>query len=193
MNARLIRMAMRSLFLFLAPLSLCAAVDQDASLSAARKFQKIAEGAYASGTSVEVSQDEMNAFLRFHAAASIPEGIRDAGLEFREGGAMLSAQVDLEKASASSEDLPALMRLLLRGTRRIVLDIDYAVSEGYAATRLVSMTIEDVELTGAVLEWFLDSFAPSELRPYLMGEKATRQQGVRETRLKPGHAVIVVE
>jgi hypothetical protein len=193
MNEALITKGIRSLFLFLAPLALAAAVDHDASLSAVRKFQQIADGAYASGTSVELSQDEMNAFLRYHAAASIPEGIQDPNLEFREGGAILSAQIDLEKATVSSESLPALMRLLLRGTRRVVLDIDYAVSEGYAVARLVSMTIEEVELGGPVLEWFLDSFAPPQLRPYLIGEKATRQEGVRETRLEPGRAVIVVE
>ena len=116
MNEALITKGIRSLFLFLAPLALASTVDHDASLSAVRKFQQIADGAYASGTSVELSQDEMNAFLRYHAAASIPEGIQDPNLVFREGGAILSAQIDLEKATVSSESLPALMRLLLRGT-----------------------------------------------------------------------------
>ena len=186
-------MAIRSLALFIVALSLGAAVDEAASLSAARKFQQIAEGAYESGTPIELTQDEMNAFLLYHATDSIPEGIQDVSLVFRHGGAIVSAEVDLEKASASSESLPPLMRLLLRGTRRIALDIDYAVTEGYAVTKLIAMSIEDVELAGAVLDWILDSFVPPELRPYLIGEQAIRQEGVRRTELEPGRAVIVAE
>ena len=193
MEARLTQMAIRSLSPFIVALSLGAAVDEAASLSAARKFQQIAAGAYESGTSVEITQDEMNAFLRYHAAASIPQGIQDVSLEFRQGGAILSGQVDLERASVSSESLPYLFRYLLRGTRLIVLDIDYAVKEGDAVTKLISMTIEEVELAGPVLEWILDSLVPPELRTYLIGETATRQEGVRNTRLELGRAVIVVE
>ena len=186
-------MAIRSLALFIVALSLGAAVDEAASLSAARKLERIAAGAYESGTSVELTQDEMNAFLRYHAADSIPEGIQNVSLAFRQGGAIVRAEVDLEKASASSENLPPLMRLLLRGTRRIAMDVDYAVSEGNAVTKLISMTIEEVELTGPVLEWILDSFMPPEWQPFLIGEQAIRQEGVRHTVLEPGRAVIVAE
>ena len=135
----------------------------------------------------------MNAFLRYHAAARIPDGVDDLELEFREGGAIIGARVDLEQAGEASKSLPFVMRLLLRGTRDITLDIDYSVSEGHASTKLVSMTIEGVQIEGEVLEWFLASFAPPELQPYLTGERAVRQQGVRETRLEPGQAVIVVD
>ena len=186
-------MAIRSFPLIIVALSLGAAVEEASSLSAARKLQQIAAGAYDSGTSVELTQDEMNAFLRYHAADSIPEGIQNVNLEFRQGGAIINAEVDLEKASASSESLPPLMRLLLRGTRRIALDIDYAVKEGNAVTRLISMTIEEVELTGPVLEWILDSLVPPELRPFLIGEEAIRQEGVRHAVLEPGRVVIVAE
>ena len=177
----------------LLPVSLLAAADQEASLSAVRKFQKIGAGEYPSGTSVVVTQDEMNAFLQFHAAAAIPEGVRNPELEFRNGGAVIKALVDLEKAGASAEDLPVLMRLLLRGERNIAVDVDYAVSDGQAVTKVVSLTIEESQISGAVMEWFLDSFAPAELRPYLTGERAIRQAGVREAALEPGRAVVVVE
>lgn len=183
----------RTLLGFLASAVALVAAGPDDSLTAARKFQQIAEGAYPSGTSVEVSEDEMNAFLQYHAAASIPDGVDDLELDFRDGGAIVSARVDLEEAGEASESLPFLMRLLLRGTRDITLDIEYAVSEGQANTRIVSMTIEDVQIEGEVLEWFLASFAPAELQPYLTGERSVRQQGVRETRLEPGRAVIVVD
>ena len=174
-------------------LALGAEVNREASLSAARKFQSIAEGSLVSGASVELLQDEMNAFVEFHAEERIPEGIEDPEIEFREGGAVIRARVDLEKAGASSDALPPLMRLLLRGSRSVALDVDYAARDGYAAAQLVSMTVEEVELGGPVLEWFLESFAPPEWRPYLLGEKIKLEGGVREIRLEAGRAVIVIE
>lgn len=177
----------------LLPVCLLGAVDEEAALSAVRKFQKIAAGEYRSGASVVVTQDEMNAFLRIHAAGAVPEGIRNLELEFRHGGAVIKALVDLERAGESSEDLPVLMRLLLRGERNIAVDVDYAVSDGHAVTKVLSLTIDEAQISGAVMEWFLDSFAPAELRPYLTGEQAIRQEGVREAALEPGRAVVVVE
>ena len=174
-------------------LALGAEVTREASLSAARKFQSIADGSLEGGSTVELLQDEMNAFLQFHAEASVPEGIEDPHVEFREGGAVIRAQVDLEKAGASSEGLPPLMRLLLRGSRAIALNVDYSASDGYATAQLVSMAVEDVELGGTVLEWFLESFAPPEWQPYLLGRKTKLTGGVDAVRLEPGRAVIVIE
>ena len=185
--------ASRFVVLLTLPLLLAGAVDEDASLSAARKLQQIAEGAYPSGTVVEVSEDEMNSFLRYHAAPSIPDGVAEPSVRFRDGGAVLSAVVDLEKAAKSANNVPALMRLLLRGTRRVAVDFDYEVEDGYAATRLVTMAIEDVEVSGSILEWFVEAYAPPALRPYLLGEEAARQDGLREARLEPGKATLVVE
>ena len=170
-----------------------AAVDEEASLSAARKFQRITAGEVPSGESVNISEDEMNAFLLHHAAPTIPDGIREQKLTFREGGARIQAQVDLEAASASSEDLPLLMRLLLRGTRTIVADVDFAGQDGHGVARVVSIAIDKVELSGPVLEWVLESFAPPDLRPYLVGDRTELPDGVQGIRLESGRAVVVAE
>ena len=50
------------LLCLLSPLA-WAADDEAASLAAARKFQQIAEKSLPSGTTVEFSEDELNAFL----------------------------------------------------------------------------------------------------------------------------------
>lgn len=175
------------------PASLVGAVTLEASQSAARKLQRVAEGAVPSGESLVLLQDEVNAYLRFEVAAQIPTGVADPELEFRDGGSLIRARIDLEKAGSSVQELPPVMRLLLRGTRTVTLDVDYEASDGYAVTRLVSMRIEELELSGAALEWFLDAFCPRELRPYLLGQKVKLQGGLWGVRLEPGRAVIVAE
>ncbi len=176
-------------------LSVCcwAAADQQASASAADKLQRLAEGRYESGTIVEITEGEMNAFLRFHAAAAMPEGVRDAALEFRYGGAVIRALVNLDEVGDTATGLSPLVRMLLRGERNVAVDIDYEVREGEAALRIVSLTINEAEIGGAVLEWFLQAFAPPEVLPYLTGQERMHQEGVRETILEPGRAVVVVE
>jgi len=170
-----------------------AAISEEASLSAARKFQRFAAGEVPSGESVELQQDEMNAFLRYHAAPTVPDSIRDLEITFREGGAVVRAEVDLEKAGESLQDLPVLMRFLLRGTRRIALDVDFVGERGFATTTLLLIEIDGVELSGTVLEWFLQSFAPAELAPYLTGEPTRLPPGVGAVRIRPGVALIVAD
>lgn len=183
----------RAALYFLVQASLLGAITPEASQSAARKLQRVAEGAVASGESLVFLQDEINAYVRFEAAARIPQGVEDPELEFRDGGSLIRARIDLAKAGSSVQELPPLMRLLLRGTRTVTVDVDYQATDGYAVAKLVSMRIEELELSGAVLEWFLDAFSPPELRPYLLGQKVKLQGGVREVRLEPGRAVIVAD
>lgn len=170
-----------------------AAISEEASLSAARKFQRLAAGEVPSGESVELQQDEMNAFLRYHAAPTVPDSIRDLEITFREGGAVIRAEVDLERAGESLQDLPVLMRFLLRGTRRIALDVDFVGERGFATTTLLLIEIDGVELSGTVLDWFLQSFAPAELAPYLTGEPTRLPPGVGAVRIRPGVALIVAD
>lgn len=170
-----------------------AEVNREASLSAVRKFQAIAEGSLESGDTVELTQHEMNAFLRFHAAEGVPEGIEEPQVEFREGGAIIRARVDLERSNSVAETLPPLMRLLLRGSRLVLIDVDYSVQDGYATVKLASLEVETVELSGSALDWLLEAFAPPEWQPYLTGRKIRLDAGVSEVRLEPDRAVIVIE
>ena len=191
MNA-LLTLRLGSLLAF-SGIVLAAAISEEASLSAARKFQRLAAGEVPSGATVELPQDEMNAFLRYHAAPTVPDSVRDPEITFRDGGAVIRAVVDLEKTGESVQDLPALMRLLFRGTRRIALDVDFVGEGGFATTALVLIEIDGVELSGTVLEWFLGSFAPPELAPYLTGEPTRLPPGVAAVRLRPGLALIVAD
>ncbi len=170
-----------------------AGVSRDASQSAVQKLQGLSEGGFESGATVELSEDEMNSFLRFDAASTVPKGVEDLEVSFREGGAVISATVDLEKAGASLDGISPLMRLLMKGTRSVVVDADYSASDGHAVVALQSITVEGVELSGPLLEWFVESLAPRELQPYVMGERIEIEGAVSEIRLEPGRALIVVE
>lgn len=181
-------------------LSLClalqvgtAAVDEAASLSAARKLQQIADKSLPSGTAVEFSEDELNAFLKIHGALALPAGVEDVEVSLRQGGAILGAQIDLEVAGKALENLPVLMRLLLKGTRSILIDSDLAIEDGRGSLNVVSVLVEGVEIPESVVGWLIEVYAPPEFRPYLTGEEAEVRTGLSGLRLEPSRAVAIVE
>ena len=182
-----------ALLLCLLPSLAWAADDEALSLSAARKFQQIAEKSLPSGTTVEFSEDELNAFLKVHGALALPEGVQDPEVSLRQGGAVIAARIDLETAGAALENLPLLMRLLLKGTREILADIDFAIEVGRGSLKLVSMQVEGVEIPESVLEWFIEAYAPPQYRPHLLGEEAEMQIGLSNLSIEPGRAIAVVE
>ena len=184
---------LRVLLLCLAAQLALGAVDEAASLSAARKFQQIAEKSLPSGARVEFSEDELNALLRIPGAISLPQGSKDPEVSLRKGGAALRMQVDLDAAREAQERLPVLMRLLLRGTREILVDFDLAVKGGRASLKLVSVLVEGVEIPEPVVAWFVEAYAPPEIRPYLEGEGADAGIGLSRLDLEPGLAIGVVE
>ncbi len=174
-------------------LSLIAATTPEASQSAVEKLDRIARAGLKSGETQILTEDELNSFLRYDAAAGIPEGIENVRVQLRNGGGLLEAVVDLEKAGAAQQDPPFFVKLLMRGTRTIRVDIDYAASSGYATVKIVSVAIDDFTLSGSALDWFLGSLAPESLQPYISGEPVPLEGGLSEVRVEPGHATFVAE
>ena len=168
-------------------------VDEQASLSAMRKFRQVSERSLPSGSTVDFSEDELNAFLRFHGSPLIPDGVQDAELDLREGGAEFRATIDLGRAASATDELPFMMRLLLRGTRAVAVDLDYRVQEHRASVEIVRLTIEGVEIPAEVLQWLLESYAPTQLKAFLSGDGTEVDIGLRDLHILEGSAVGTVE
>lgn len=168
-------------------------LDEDASLAAVRKFRQIAERSLPSGSTVEFSEHELNAFLRFHGSPMLPPGVNDSELDLRSGGAEFRARIDLERVGSVAEKLPLMMRLLLRGTRSVAADLDYSVIDGRATAEIVRLTIEGVEIPPEVLDWLLEAYAPPELRTLLSADGQAVEIGISDLRIREDVAVATVE
>lgn len=172
---------------------LIAEITPEASEAAADKFDRIARADLESGETVTLSEDELNSFLRHDGAAGIPEGIEDVHIRLRDGGGVIEAVVNSEAAGQAREDAPFFIRLLMLSARNISADIDYEVRAGIADANVISVKIDDRTLNGAALTWFLASFAPEPLRPYLSGEPIPLKDGIDEVRVEPGQVVFTAK
>lgn len=183
---------------FLVPLalalSLVAATTPEASQSAVGKLDRIARAGLKSGETVILTEDELNSFLKYDGAGGVPDGIEDVRVQLRNGGGSLSALVDLEKAAEAQQDAPFFVKLLMRGTRTVTADIDFAIDSGYATTKIIAVAIDDFTLSGTALDWFLESFAPESLQPYISGEPVLLEGDLmNEVRVEPGRAVFIAD
>ena len=179
------------LLLFCLPLfSLFAGTALEMSKVAKRKLDRIALAELAGGETIVLSEGELNSFLQHHGKVGIPPGVTDVRVRLRAGGGSIDAVVDLETVGqAAEEDTPALVRLLLRGEGRVSADIDYEARGGSGAAKITEVTVNDFTLSGAVLDWFLQAFAPQRLRPYLSGEPVPLEGGLDAVRVMPGRIV----
>ncbi len=188
-------MTARLLLLFLPLLAsaLFAEITPEMSEAAKRKLDRIALASFERGESIVLSEDELNAFLRYHGSAGIPQGVEDVHIRLREGGASLEAVVDPQAAGLTGEDTPLAVRLLLREARNVSADIDYEARGGNGAAKVAAVTIDGFTLRGAALEWFLKAFAPEQLRPYVWGKPIPLQGGLDAVRIMPGRIVFTAE
>ncbi len=186
-------MKLSAMLLWLIPLVMVAAISQEASSSAARKLLRIQEGNLESGESVILLQDEMNSYLRLDGKVLLPQGVFDPEIEIKPGTAVVRSRINLEKAGSSMDGIPFLMRALLTGERKFEFVVGYGAQQGYATTRVITAKIEELEISGELLTYFLLTFVPEELRPYVSGEKFKLQGNVREIRLETGRVVITAE
>jgi len=178
---------------FALAVSLVAASTPEASQSAVGKFDRIARAGLKSGETVTLTADELNSFLKYDGAGGIPAGVENVSVQLRTGGGSLSAVVDLEKAGEARQDAPLFVKLLMRGTRTVTADIDFAVDSGYATTKIVAVAIDDFTLSGTALQWFLESFAPESVQLYISGEPVLLEGNVNKVRVEPGRAIFIAD
>ena len=185
-------MIARFLLFFLPLFPLLAGDALEMSKAAKRKLDRIALAELARGETIVLSEDELNSFLQHHGNVGIPPGVTDVRVRLREGGASVEAVIAEETAAQLEQaDAPVLVRLLLRSSSgsRIRADVDYAAAGGIGAAKVTAAAIDDFTLSGAVLDWFLQAFAPQRLRPYISGEPIPLEGGLDSVRVMPGRIV----
>ena len=94
-------MTLRRLLLMAAalPITMCA-LTPEASIAARDKFNRIVEDQMEPGETIVDSEDELNSYLKYDYAPSIPEGVRDLNVRIHQGTSVITAIVDFAKVSA---------------------------------------------------------------------------------------------
>ena len=179
-------------------LGAAAALSPQDSVRMQQKLALIVANAHAAGTArtrTEITEIEINSYLRYGLADAMPVGVTDPSVVI-EGRGRLSgrAVVDLSRA-AKENGSGGLFDPLTYLTGRLPVEASGVLhATGGAGTfELESASVSGVPIPKLVLQEILTAYSRSASRPDGLNIDApfTLPAGIREIEMKPGQAVIV--
>ncbi len=185
-------MTLRRLLLMAAalPITMCA-LTPEASIAARDKFNRIVEDQMEPGETIVVSEDELNSYLKYDYAPSIPEGVRDLKVRIHQGTSVITAIVDFAKVSAGGAG-NFLIRML--GDNKEVLSrVKFASRNGMVQVDVESMKVNNTEMAGMLTTWLVNAFVAPETDGFELGKRVPLQHKLDQLNLEPGRVVFVAK
>jgi hypothetical protein len=135
-----------------------AAIDPMAQ-SVTRKLEIIQSGKAKPGSVFVMTAPELNAWVRVKAPLVVPEGLREPRLELGNGSATGYAVVDfLKLRHAAGIETNWLISKLIQGEKRVMATAGIQSANGRATVHLVRVEIGGLAVSGATLDFLIDTF-----------------------------------
>jgi hypothetical protein len=135
-----------------------AAVDP-AAATVSRKLDIIQSGKAKPGSIFVFTSAELNAWVRVKAPMVVPEGLREPRLELGEGSATGYALVDFLKLQhGAGIETNWLISKLIQGEKRVLATASIQAVNGRATVHLVRVEIGGLAVSGATLDFLIDTF-----------------------------------
>ena len=135
-----------------------AAVDP-AAANVSRKLDIIQSGKARPGSVFVFTSADLNAWVRFKAPMVVPEGLREPRLELGEGSATGYALVDFLKLQhGAGIETNWLISKLIQGEKRVLATARIQAVNGRATVHLVRVEIGGLAVSGATLDFLIDTF-----------------------------------
>jgi hypothetical protein len=142
----------------LIPLIAAAAVDP-AAANVSRKLDIIQGGKAKPGALFVFTSAELNAWVRVKAPMVVPEGLREPRLELGNGSATGYALVDFLKLQhGAGIETNWLISKLIQGEKRVLATASIQTANGRATVHLVRVEIGGLAVSGATLDFLIDTF-----------------------------------
>jgi hypothetical protein len=148
---------------FLAALLLCWASLLNGSnpdyQSAKQKFALVGNDEVPPGSSIFLTERELNAWLESEAPQAVPEGLRDPRLELDYGTATGSAWIDFLKLRETKGARTSwLLARLLEGERPVRVTARIHSGAGRATVDIERVEISGIAVSGAALDFLIENF-----------------------------------
>lgn len=189
MSAALTRRAL--LALAAAPLA-ALALSPQASHSAKRKLDRIAGEKLPPGSTLVLTEDEINSYFRYDFAADIPKGITDPHFRLEPDRVTGTATIDFGEWRAQNGGKSGpLLGLLLRGQRPVEAVCRYTSAHGYGQADIESVSIGGVSIAGAAVTFLIQNLVQPRYPEAVVGRPAPLGYKLEQVRIEQGRAVIV--
>ncbi len=167
------------------------ALSHEAGITAAKKLERIEAEQLLPGETINLSEDELNSYLKYQYAPEMPAGVRDVRVNIRSDSGVVEAYVDVAKLQRdNASPLGMLGAMLFDGEQHIKAQCRYTSAEGQGNIEVESVEIDGRPLPKFVLDWLIANVVQPHVRYFVVGEPAPLPAKVRQIRLEPGHALV---
>lgn len=157
------------------------------------KFAAIQYGHISPGTSVVLTQSELNAYVRHAVAVFVPQGVRNPRVELAYNRASGFGLVDFAKVGGLSGHPPGwLARLLLSGERNVRVDAHIRSGNGRAQVDLDRVEVSGIAVSGAALDYLIRNFLWPYFPDAVVGKPFLLAHNIDRLDIQPGSARVVM-
>jgi hypothetical protein len=127
--------------------------------SAQQKLDLISDGKAKAGSTVVLTPQEINAWIREKRPKSIPEGMRNERIDLGAGTADGSALVDFSKlGKAKGQEVKGLIGMLIQGERPLKISLRVESANGRCTVFLTRVELSGVPVEGSILDFLIKNF-----------------------------------
>lgn len=135
------------------------ALAQDPAEQVRAKLKLIANEQAEPGSVIDFTIQDLNAWVITELVESVPEGIHSPLIVLGEGTIQASANVDFAKlAESNGKQINSVLERFLEGSRPIKLSLRVESERGLGAVTVTAAEISGVEITGTMLNLFVEHF-----------------------------------
>jgi hypothetical protein len=170
------------------------AISAAAAQSLQTKIQMLSHPARGSSRPVSVSEDEANAFLKFHCQKLLPPGIRDPEVHITAKGISAAADIDFNQINQLRADKgdwqTKALAAIFRGKQRASASGKLETANGQGKIIVESAAIGNTPLPPVLVDWLIQNY----IRPHynIDPTKPFHLPGhVSRVELGAGHAVLL--
>lgn len=167
-----------------------AALSPEAGSTAEAKLDRIMEDELGPGETVELSEDEINSYLRYNYAAELPDGVRDLAVRFEPEIGVVTGYADFSRLSAEGDSPGRLLLMMLRGERKFEARVRYIGVRGMARVDIDSFLVDGRDMSGPLLDWLVNAFVAPRMEGFALGSPTPLSHNLEEVRLEKQRALI---
>jgi hypothetical protein len=163
----------------------------DLGRKARQKIERIENQQLQPGESMVLTEDELNAALRFEYGPDVPPGIREPKVELLDGFAIVRALVDIAELQRASDGGVGLWGMVFGGERALAARVRPSSAGGRARVLVESVTIDDATISGSLLEYLLAAVFEAPESSGSSADRLVLPGNLRELKIEPARAVVV--
>lgn len=170
-----------------------AAVSRTDYLSAKKKFQAIDKQSVKPGTRVEITSQELNAYVQAELPAVAPKGIRSPQVQLQgDNTATGTALIDFVKMrSAGGKQSSWLFRKLFSGEREVAVTTQIRSGGGQATVYLKKVEVSGIPIEGAALDFLVENYLMPNYPKAKIGRPFALHKRVDRIEVTPSAAYVV--